>query len=62
MRDFKVSGRRKVHRETRDDEAEWRNSRNRTHRKGFWGGVNEMEPKEDLGFGNDRQTLSWPEM
>lgn len=29
--------------------------------RGYGGGVNEMEPKEDLGFGNDRQTLGWPE-
>lgn len=26
------------------------------------GGVNEMEFKEDLGFGNDRQMLGWPDM
>lgn len=30
--------------------------------RGYGGEVNEMESKEARGFGNDRHTLSWPEM
>lgn len=30
--------------------------------RGCGGGVNEMEFKEVLGFGNDKQMLGWPDM